>query len=100
MCSECQPVPLGMDATQGQFAESSTSVHVPGICSVFVYILQQKGCVLCASHRCTLSSQVVAVLDFDRSYEAWGKGLTEASLPSNHFTETGAGTLPFALEEK
>lgn len=31
---------------------------------------------------------------------ARGKGLAEASLPSNHPTETGAGALPLALEEK
>lgn len=59
-----------------------------------------EGCVLCASHRYTLSSQLVAVLDLEKNLAARGKGLAEASLPSNHPTETGAGALPLALEEK
>lgn len=99
-CSGCQAVPVGMDAIRGQFAESPTCVPVPGVCSIPVCILQQKGCVLCASHRYTLSSQLVAVLDLEKNLAARGKGLAEASLPSNHPTETGAGALPLALEEK
>lgn len=54
----------------------------------------------CASHRYTLSSQVVVVLDLEKNIAAWGKGLMKASLPSNHHTETGAGVLPLGLEEK
>lgn len=40
------------------------------------------------------------MLDPERSSAAWGKGLVIASLPSNHCTETDAGALPLALEEK
>lgn len=91
---------VGMDAILGQFAKSHTCMHVPGVCSVSVYILQQKGRVFSVSHRYTLSSQVVVVLDLEKNTAAWGKSPMKASLPSNHHTETGAGALPLALEEK
>lgn len=45
-----------------------------------VFCNKRKGCVLCASHRCTLGSQVVAVLDLEKNGAAWGKGLVKASL--------------------
>lgn len=91
---------VGMDAILGQFAESHTCMHVPGACSIPVYILQQEGRVFCVSHRYTLSSQVVVVLDLEKNIAVWGKGPMKISLPSNHLTETGAGALPLALEEK
>lgn len=93
-------MPVGMDAILGQFAESPMCMHMPGIFSTSVYILQQKGSVLCESHRYTLNSQVVVVLDPEKNIAAWGKGLMKASLPLNHLTETGAGALPLTLEEK
>lgn len=73
--------------------------HAWRLLGVCVYFATKRP-VLCASHRCSLSSQVVVVLDFERNYAAWGKGLVKASLPSHHLAETGAGALPLALEEK
>lgn len=63
---------------------------------------------LCASHRYSLNSQMVVVLDLEKNIAARGKGLAKASLPSNHLAEADAGALwgpegmhlPLTLEEK
>lgn len=38
----------------------------------------------CASHRCSLNSQMVVVLVLEKNIAAWRKGLAEISLCSNH----------------
>lgn len=94
------------------FAENPAYARVPGVCSIPVYILQQKRLwirvMLCASHRYRLKSRTVVVLDLEKNIAAWGKDLAKASLPSNSLAEAGAGApwgpegmcLPLALGEK
>lgn len=48
---------------------------------------------LCASHRYSLNSQVVVVLDLEKNIAAQGKGLAKASLPSEHLADASAGAL-------
>lgn len=79
--------------------------------NTWVYFATKRLCIcvmLCASHRYSLKSQMVVVLDLEKNIAARGKGLAKASLPSNHLAEAGAGALwgpegmrlPLTLEEK